>query len=116
MSKTAVLGRYCGLCGEPLADNDGVGPCKACWTIQVAHSHVSEQVAQSLQVLAEYRQALELGKSIPKMSSARAIFQKDHDLGVLRDYVQELASLRSLRANQRELRMKRELRLNLKEA
>jgi hypothetical protein len=116
MSKTAVLGQNCGLCGETMTGDDGIGPCKACWAIQVAHAHVSEQVAQSLQVMAEYRQALELGKSIPKMSSARAIFQKDHDLGVLRDYVQELASLRSLRASQRELRMKRELRLNLKEA
>jgi len=116
MSKTAVLGRNCGLCGESLAVNDGIGPCKACWAIQVAHSHVSEQVTQSLKVMAEYRQALELGRSIPKVSSARAIFQADHDLSLLRDYFQELKNLLSIRARQRELRLKLDLRLNMKKA
>jgi hypothetical protein len=114
MSETDVSERKCGLCDKPLTGDEGGSPCRVCWEIQIAHTHVSAQISQTLNVMAEYRQAFELGKSISKLSPSKEGFQMDHDLGVLRDYAQELASLRSLRARQRELCLKLNLRRSMK--
>ena len=118
MKQPGIIDRSCGLCGGKLEDRDGVGPCKACWTIQVAHTHISEQVAQSLMVMAEYRCALEIVKTIPVRAASMSSREEDRKaasrLDILHDYGLELSSLRALRARQRELRMKLDLRLNLK--
>ena len=126
MKATNIIDRDCGLCGGRLEDRDGVGPCKICWTIQVAHAHISEQVAQTLQVISEYRHSLEVkiicrgaigdGTTDDTVTVQRVLNKELFSAReILReDYFQELKSLRSLRARQRELRMKLDLRLDLK--
>ena len=92
MSNTGISGRRCGPCGEPLVEDEGVGPCRKCWAILVPYRQVSEEVAESLKVMAECR----------------------HSLEILHNYSVELASLFTLRARQRELRMKVGLRHDLR--
>lgn len=114
MSKDSDSRQRCGLCGEILWE-EGPGTCKACWTIQLTHNHASEQVAQSLTVLAECRHSLEILKVAPERGEKMALRPTDAFIQeILRNYSVELANLFSLRTSQRELRMKLELRRGLK--
>ena len=115
MSNTGISGRRCGPCGEPLVEDEGVGPCKKCWAILVPYRQVSEEVAASLKVMAECRHSLEILKTAPKRGE-KMVFHPTNAfrLEILHNYSVELASLFTLRARQRELCMKLELRRNMK--
>ena len=115
MNNTGISGRRCGPCGEPLVEDEGVGPCKKCWAILAPYRQVSEEVVESLKVMAECRHSLEILKAAPKRGEKIVVHPSDaFRLEILHNYSVELASLFTLRARQRELRMKLGLRHDLR--